>query len=405
MADSTSLFSIISRVKPHEIYNLAAQSHVHVSFEMPEHTASCTGMGVLRLLEAIRAAGLEKTTKLFQASSSEMFGATGSEPQDEDTPFNPCSPYGVSKLTAHFTVLTYRAAYGIFCVSGILFNHESPRRGTSFVSRKITRGLASILKGELPYLELGNLDARRDWGHARDYVKAMWLMLQQETPTDFVVATGEQHSVRDFCEVAFAMVGLPLEWRGQGLEEVGFSGERVLVRVAAANLRPTEVPALRGEASRIKKALGWRLETTFPRLVYEMLASDMRLAGLSPPPPSICSERLAHHLAQRGDPRAHEPSAWECAGTHQEQQQQEQQQQQQQQQGVAAHTCAEALRLEAQLPSSHDTMQLKHPLETSQSSSSSSSGSSSSCGRPQCGCEACSACGRQQTEGPSPNPL
>ncbi|KAL8272965.1 hypothetical protein Esti_003133 [Eimeria stiedai] len=301
MADSASLFSIISHVRPHEIYNLAAQSHVHVSFEMPEHTASCTGMGVLRLLEALRAAGLEKETKLFQASSSEMFGASGSESQNEATPFNPCSPYGVSKLAAHFTVLTYRAAYGIYCVSGILFNHESPRRGTTFVSRKITRAVASILKGELPHLELGNLDARRDWGHARDYVKAMWLMLQQKTPVDLVVATGEQHSVRDFCEMAFAMAGLPLEWRGRGLEEEGLCGMRVLVRVAAAHLRPTEVPALRGEASRARKELGWRPETTFPRLVYEMLASDMRLTGLTPPPPSLCLERLAQHLARRGE--------------------------------------------------------------------------------------------------------
>ncbi|KAL8426210.1 hypothetical protein ACSSS7_008197 [Eimeria intestinalis] len=284
---------------------------------------------------------------------------------------------GVSKLTAHFTVLTYRAAYGIFCVSGILFNHESPRRGTTFVSRKITRGVARILKGELPYLELGNLDARRDWGHARDYVKAMWLMLQQETPKDFVVATdtgdikvlnakplnlrgaqsfdpilqtldcdsmpgnaspesavfsfistGEQHSVRDFCEMAFAMVGLPLKWRGKGLAEQGFCGDRVLVRVAAAYLRPTEVPALRGEASNIKRELGWRLETTFPCIVVYPLLDVIVFSGwytrclratcvkLDSAPPLLLSVQSASLTSRRDEEtaRAHDPSGLGVSG-------------------------------------------------------------------------------------------
>lgn len=293
IVDSISLFSVVSRVRPHEVYNLAAQSHVKVSFDMPEHTSDSTAIGVLRLLEAIRAAGLAGETRIFQASSSEMFGSSEAEVQNEDTPFKPCSPYGVSKLYGHFTVQTYRAAYGIFCVSGILFNHESPRRGTTFVSRKITMGLASILKGDLEYLELGNLDARRDWGHSRDYVKSMWMMLQQETPRDFVVATGKQYSVREFCEIAFTVAGLPLVWKGEGLGEVGICNGRVLIRVAATHLRPTEVHALRGDASRISWELNWQPETTFAELVVEMVQHDMRLAGLVPPTPAECTERLA----------------------------------------------------------------------------------------------------------------
>ncbi|OEH77079.1 putative GDP-mannose 4,6 dehydratase [Cyclospora cayetanensis] len=310
IVDSTSLFSIISRVQPDEVYNLAAQSHVKVSFEMPIHTTDSTGVGVLRLLEAIRAAGLERTTRVclayvvasfavrplsrrFQASSSEMFGSSDAELQNEGTPFKPCSPYGISKLYSHFTMQTYRSAYNMFCVSGILFNHESPRRGTNFVSRKITMGIARILKGELNCLELGNLDARRDWGHSRDYVKSMWLMLQQDVPRDFVVATGKQFSVRDFCQLAFAMAGLPIEWKGQGLEEVGVCGDRVLVRVTTEHFRPTEVNALRGDASKISAELDWHPEVTFLELVFEMLQSDMRHAGLIPPSTSECNTRIA----------------------------------------------------------------------------------------------------------------
>ncbi|CDJ65214.1 GDP-mannose 4,6 dehydratase, putative [Eimeria necatrix] len=281
MVDSSSLFDIISRVRPHEVYNLAAQSHVKVSFEMPIHTTDATAVGVLRLLDAIRAAGLAQRTRVFQASSSEMFGSSDWDLQNEDTPFKPCSPYGVSKLYGHFTVQTYRSAYGMFCVSGILFNHESPRRGTTFVSRKITMGIASILKGEIDCLELGNLEARRDWGHSRDYVKSMWLMLQQPTPKDYVVATGK--------------------WKGKGLEEVGTCGGRILVRVASAHFRPTEVNALKGDASRIRKELKWQPDTTFSALVYEMLQSDMRLAGLSPPTPAECNKRISKHMKDPAD--------------------------------------------------------------------------------------------------------
>ncbi|KAL8424498.1 hypothetical protein Efla_003523 [Eimeria flavescens] len=287
MADGSSLFRVLSRVRPHEIYNLAAQSHVKVSFDMPEYTTDSTALGVLRLLEAVRAAGLEKETRLFQASSSEMFGCSQAAVQNEVTPFSPCSPYGISKLYGHFTVQTYRAAFGMFCVSGILFNHESPRRGASFVSRKVTQGVAKIVKGELSCLELGNLDARRDWGHARDYVEAMWRMLQQEQPRDFV-----QHSVREFCELAFALVSLPLEWEGEGLSEVGRSGDRVLVRVAEAHMRPTDVEALKGDAAAICRELSWSPSTAFSELVVEMLVSDMRLEGLEPPSEAECSERL-----------------------------------------------------------------------------------------------------------------
>ncbi|CDJ36347.1 GDP-mannose 4,6 dehydratase, putative [Eimeria mitis] len=302
VVDSTSLFDIISRVRPHEVYNLAAQSHVKVSFEMPIHTTDSTAVGVLRVLDAIRAAGLAHETRVFQASSSEMFGSSTVELQNEDTPFKPCSPYGVSKLYGHFTVQTYRSAYGMFCVSGILFNHESPRRGITFVSRKITMGIASILKGEMSCLELGNLDARRDWGHSRDYVKSMWLMLQQEVPKDYVVATGKQHSVREFCELAFAIANLPLQWKGKGLQEVGSCGGRVLVRVSSAHFRPTEVNALKGDASRIRAELNWRPETTFTALVFEMLQSDMRAAGLQPPTPSECNQRILKHMGSAADP-------------------------------------------------------------------------------------------------------
>ncbi|CDJ59040.1 GDP-mannose 4,6 dehydratase, putative [Eimeria maxima] len=320
VVDSTSLFDIISRVRPHEVYNLAAQSHVKVSFDMPIQTTESTAVGVLRVLDAIRAAGLANETRVFQASSSEMFGSSSVDLQNEETPFKPCSPYGVSKLYGHFTVQTYRSAYGIFCVSGILFNHESPRRGTTFVSRKITMGIASILKGERLCLELGNLDARRDWGHSRDYVKSMWLMLQQKVPKDYVVATGKQHSVREFCQLAFAIANLPLQWKGKGLQEVGSCGGRILVRVSSAHFRPTEVDALKGDASRIRSELNWRPETTFTvrfapstnssttnfsggtvELVFEMLQCDMRLAGLHPPTLSECNQRIANHIGDAAE--------------------------------------------------------------------------------------------------------
>jgi len=280
LTDATNLIRIIQQVKPDEIYNLAAQSHVAVSFETPEYTANADGLGTLRMLEAIRLLGLKERTRFYQASTSEMFGKVHETPQRETTPFYPRSPYGAAKLYAHWICVNYREAYGLYACNGILFNHESPQRGETFVSRKITRGLTRIRAGLQDVLHLGNLDARRDWGHARDYVRAQWLMLQQPEPEDYVVATGEQHSVRDFVVLAGRLLGMNIEWRGSGVEEVGMDGNSgsVVVRVDPRYFRPTEVDSLLGDASRIRARLGWKPEITFESLVREMVESDAALA-------------------------------------------------------------------------------------------------------------------------------
>ena len=280
LTDATNLIRIIQQVKPDEIYNLAAQSHVAVSFETPEYTANADGLGTLRMLEAIRLLGLKERTRFYQASTSEMFGKVHESPQRETTPFYPRSPYGAAKLYAHWICVNYREAYGLYACNGILFNHESPLRGETFVSRKITRGLTRIGAGLQDVLHLGNLDARRDWGHARDYVRAQWLMLQQPEPEDYVVATGEQHSVRDFVVLAGRLLGMNIEWRGSGVEEVGMdhNSGRVVVRVDPRYFRPTEVDSLVGDASRIRARLGWKPEITFESLVREMVESDAALA-------------------------------------------------------------------------------------------------------------------------------
>jgi GDPmannose 4,6-dehydratase len=280
LTDSTNLIRIIQQVQPDEIYNLAAQSHVAVSFETPEYTANADAVGTLRMLEAIRILGLEKRTRFYQASTSEMFGKVHESPQRESTPFYPRSPYGVAKLYAHWICINFREAYGLYACNGILFNHESPQRGETFVSRKITRALARIHVGLEHVLHLGNLDARRDWGHARDYVRAQWMMLQQPQPEDFVVATGVQHSVRDFVDRAARLLGMDIEWRGGGLEEAGVDRHsgRTVVRVDPRYFRPAEVDSLLGDASRIRSKLGWRPEITFDELVAEMVAADLELA-------------------------------------------------------------------------------------------------------------------------------
>jgi len=276
MTDSTSLLNIVTETRPDEIYNLAAQSHVQVSFEEPEYTANSDAMGALRLLEAVRTLGLHDTARFYQASTSELFGLIQSPVQNEKTPFYPRSPYGVAKLYAHWITINYREAYGIFACNGILFNHESPLRGETFVTRKITRGLCRISRGLEDCLWLGNLDAKRDWGHAKDYVKAMWLMLQQEQPEDFVIATGTQHSVREFIERAATELGLEIFWRGQGVEEKGFDQNgRCVVRVDPRYFRKAEVNELLGDASKAKQLLGWKPEISFNDLVREMVQEDL----------------------------------------------------------------------------------------------------------------------------------
>jgi len=280
LTDSTNLIRIIQEVQPDEIYNLAAQSHVAVSFETPEYTANSDAVGTLRVLEAIRILGMEKKTKFYQASTSEMFGKVQEVPQRETTPFYPRSPYGAAKVYAHWITVNYREAYGLFACSGILFNHESPLRGETFVSRKITRALTRIHLGLQETLHLGNLDSRRDWGHARDYVRAQWLMLQQPTPDDFVIATGKQHSVRDFVAAAGAHLGMRIEWKGSGVEEEGIDKKtgRTLVRVDPRYFRPTEVETLLGDPTKAKQKLGWVAEVTFEQLVTEMVAADLDAA-------------------------------------------------------------------------------------------------------------------------------
>jgi GDPmannose 4,6-dehydratase len=280
LTDSTNLIRIIQEVQPDEIYNLAAQSHVAVSFETPEYTANSDALGTLRVLEAIRILGLEKRTRFYQASTSEMFGKVQEMPQRETTPFYPRSPYGAAKVYAYWITVNYREAYGLFACNGILFNHESPLRGETFVSRKITRALSRISVGMQDTLHLGNLDSKRDWGHARDYVRAQWLMLQQETPEDFVIATGKQFSVRDFVVAAGALLGMQIEWRGEGVDEVGIDRVtgRTLVRVDPRYFRPAEVETLLGDPSKARAKLGWTAEVPFAELVADMVQADLTAA-------------------------------------------------------------------------------------------------------------------------------
>lgn len=282
MTDASSLVRIIQQVQPEEIYNVAAQSHVAVSFEEPEYTADSDALGTLRMLEAIRILGLEKRSRFYQASTSELFGKVYETPQRETTPFYPRSPYGVAKLYAHWITVNYREAYGLFACAGILFNHESPLRGETFVTRKITRGLARIHLGYQDCLFLGNLDAKRDWGHARDYVEAIWLILQQDKPEDFVIATGVQHSVRDFVVAAASELGITIRWTGSGKQEEGINadtGARI-VAVDPRYFRPSEVDELVGDASKARKKLGWEPKTTFAEMVKEMMQDDLIRARL-----------------------------------------------------------------------------------------------------------------------------
>jgi len=276
LADSSSLHRLISKIEPDEIYNLGAQSHVGVSFEVPEYTAEVTGIGTVRILDAIRDMGLK--CKFYQASTSELFGGIpGTEPQSETTPFYPKSPYGAAKLYGYWVTVNYRESYDMFACNGILFNHESPRRGETFVTKKITQAVARIHQGRQNELRLGNMDAKRDWGHARDYVNAMWLMLQQEKPQDFVIATGETHTVREFVELAFAEVGITIEWQGSGVNEQGIDAKtgRVLVKVDPKYFRPAEVELLLGDPTKAETELGWKRSVSFHELVAGMVKYDL----------------------------------------------------------------------------------------------------------------------------------
>lgn len=272
LTDSTNIVRVIQLVQPDEIYNLGAQSHVKVSFEMPEYTADVDGMGTLRVLEAVRLLGMEDRVRIYQASTSELYGLVQEIPQRETTPFYPRSPYGVAKIYGYWITKNYRESYGIYACTGILFNHESPRRGETFVTRKITRALSRISTGEQQVLELGNLNAKRDWGHAKDFVEAMWLMLQQDEPDDFVIATGEQYSVREFVEEAAPYFGMNIIWEGEGLDEIGIDKNtgRTIVRVNTKYFRPAEVETLLGDATKAKEKLGWTPKTSFKQLVEDM---------------------------------------------------------------------------------------------------------------------------------------
>jgi GDPmannose 4,6-dehydratase len=279
MTDSMALMRVIELAQPAEIYNLAAQSHVAVSFEEPEYTANADGLGALRLLEAIRILGLGGKTRFYQASTSELYGLVRETPQRETTPFHPRSPYGVAKLYAHWITINYREAYGLFAATGILFNHESPTRGETFVTRKITRALARIRLGLQPCLYLGNLDAKRDWGHARDYVEAMWRILQQKKADDFVIATGVQHSVREFVDAAAAELGMKISWRGNGAQEKGYDAKgRAIVAIDPRYYRPAEVDTLLGDAAKARRQLKWKPRVAFGQLVAEMAREDLKAA-------------------------------------------------------------------------------------------------------------------------------
>ncbi|WP_416068362.1 GDP-mannose 4,6-dehydratase [Rhizobium sp. ZK1] len=285
MTDSTNLIRVVQETQPDEVYNLAAQSHVQVSFETPEYTANADGTGTLRLLEAIRLLGLTKKTRFYQASTSELYGKVQEVPQSETTPFYPRSPYAAAKLYAYWIVVNYREAYGMHASNGILFNHESPIRGETFVTRKITRAAAAIHLGLQDRLYLGNLDTKRDWGHAREYVRGMWLMLQQDEPEDYVLATGETHSVRSFVEKAFVRVGMPIDWRGEGVEEKGYDtiSGRCVVEIDPAYFRPTEVDLLLGDPTKAHTKLGWKHETSLDQLVSEMVREDLKVMARNVP--------------------------------------------------------------------------------------------------------------------------
>ena len=272
LTDATNIISIIKQVEPDEIYNLGAQSHVKVSFETPEYTAQVDGLGTLRVLEAVRLLGMEKKTRIYQASTSELYGEVQETPQTETTPFHPRSPYGVAKLYGYWIIKNYRESYGMHCSSGILFNHESPRRGETFVTRKITQGLSRISSGLQNCIELGNLNAKRDWGHAKDYVEAMWLMLQQDEPDDYIIATGHQYSVKEFIEEAAPLFGFNIEWMGEGLDEIGYDWgmKRSVIKVNDRYFRPAEVESLLGDATKAKEKLGWEPKITFKELVEDM---------------------------------------------------------------------------------------------------------------------------------------
>ena len=282
MTDGSSLMRILADVRPDEIYNLAAQSHVQISFLEPEYTAESDAIGVLRLLEAVKSLKMERTCKIYQASTSELYGETNVVDQDESTPFNPVSPYAAAKLYAYHMSQCYKKAYGMFICNGIMFNHESPRRSENFVSRKITLSIAEILSGKRDALVLGNLDAKRDWGFAGDYVEAMWLMLQQDEPDDYVVATGECHSVREFVECAFGICGVSLDWNGRGVDERAYDRKtgKPLVRVSEKYYRPVEVPYLKGNPRKVMENLGWKPKVSFRQLVSMMLESDMQLLNI-----------------------------------------------------------------------------------------------------------------------------
>ena len=290
LGDSMSIMQIIGKIRPTEVYNLAAQSHVQVSFDAPEFTADVDATGVLRVLEAVRQSGLTETCKVYQASTSELYGKVEEVPQNENTPFHPYSPYAVAKLYGYWIVKEYREAYNMFCCSGILFNHESERRGETFVTRKITLAAARIAQGKQDKLYLGNLSSLRDWGYAKDYVECMWLILQNKTPEDFVIATGEQHSVREFCQLAFHYAGIELEFRGEGLEEKGIdkATRRVLIEVSEDFYRPTDVVNLWGDPTKARKELGWNpMKTSFEELVSIMMKHDME---------KVAVERVAGHI-------------------------------------------------------------------------------------------------------------
>lgn len=280
LTDSTNLIRLIQEIKPDEIYNLAAQSHVKVSFDCPEYTANADGLGTLRILEAIRILGLEKKTKFYQASTSELFGLVQETPQSETTPFYPRSPYGCAKLYGYWITINYRESYNMFAVNGILFNHESPRRGETFVTRKITRSAVRIKLGVEEKLYLGNLDSKRDWGHAKDYIEGMWLVLQQDKPEDFVLATGVTTTIRDFCNMTFNELGIQIEWKGKGINEKGIDKKtgKVIIEVDPEYFRPTEVDLLLGNAAKARQKMGWVPKYTLPMLVKEMVKEDMKEA-------------------------------------------------------------------------------------------------------------------------------
>ena len=277
LTDSTNILRVIQSVKPDEIYNLGAQSHVHTSFETPEYTANADALGTLRILESIRILRLQKKTKFYQASTSEIFG-NSKTPQNEKTPFMPESPYGTAKLYAYWTTVNYRKAYNIFACNGILFNHEGPKRGETFVTRKITKAVAEIYKGKRKLFYLGNLDAKRDWGNAKDYVEAMWLMLQQKKPDDYVIATGKSRSVRDFVKKAFKVLNIEIKWKGKGVNEIGYDNKtkKTLIKIDPNYYRPNEIYNLRGDFSKAKKILGWKPKTSFNSMIKEMVYSDLK---------------------------------------------------------------------------------------------------------------------------------